>query len=280
MITDYSARKLTYQSDRLPALAGLIAEFGRLFESDERQCLSGLWKMYLRRQLLWGQVELSFKAPGFSISPPDWVRYPSWSWACNGVAVEWFKHVLENTESRILCKIIPEESSTTHHALHIDGCPMGMNPWTDVESISANFNADGYPQRPVASFNQLQYTCMYKVDSWYLHQLWTNAADDHETFFDSLVESTVILPMMWDPSDGPYGGSSVRCLLLQRAPNVGKGVYRRVGLVFMEDTNFRQRGYGLSWSHLLNSVKICSNSSSDHDFLGRGDDDSFTIVLI
>ena len=66
----YSGAKLSFPSDKLVAIAGLVNNFiGRL----NAKYLAGLWGVHLPRQLLW-----SIRVPNVR---PEKSRAPSWSWA-------------------------------------------------------------------------------------------------------------------------------------------------------------------------------------------------------
>lgn len=67
----YSQANLTYNSDRLPALAGIAQ---RQHEVTGDLYLAGLWRNSLIQQLLWGCLSWSTKPR------PEW-RAPTWSWA-------------------------------------------------------------------------------------------------------------------------------------------------------------------------------------------------------
>jgi len=77
MVEDVSLLDLTYESDRLPALAGLASRFAKYFPRNERY-LAGLWEGDLPRDLLWesGGSE--------QMNGPTRIRDsnlgPSWSW--------------------------------------------------------------------------------------------------------------------------------------------------------------------------------------------------------
>ncbi|KAI9780642.1 MAG: hypothetical protein M1839_006583 [Geoglossum umbratile] len=74
-VADFTARNLTYETDKLPAIAGLANEIQRL--TGDRYFM-GLWESCLNRQLLWY---------GVGLSKPLVHRAPSWSWAAlNGMA--------------------------------------------------------------------------------------------------------------------------------------------------------------------------------------------------
>jgi hypothetical protein len=72
VVAALSKRKLTYESDRLPALSGLV---GCLQEKGFGEYVAGLWLEELPRQLLW-VVDNYQKA-----CRPDTYRGPSWSFA-------------------------------------------------------------------------------------------------------------------------------------------------------------------------------------------------------
>jgi hypothetical protein len=80
IVTDYTARTLTYNSDRLAALAGYAKLLGKKRPYDEY--LVGLWKSELLEQLLWYRSAKSDPNPR-----PHSYYAPSWSWASIDSAV-------------------------------------------------------------------------------------------------------------------------------------------------------------------------------------------------
>ena len=77
---DYSRRKLTYQTDKLPALSGLARHFGSRCREDTY--VAGVWLSQLPRALLWNvpRKERPEVRP-----PPSESGAPSWSWmSCAG----------------------------------------------------------------------------------------------------------------------------------------------------------------------------------------------------
>lgn len=70
VVEEYSRTKLTYESDKLPALAGLANEVA-LFGKDEY--LAGLWRRNLLAGLCWRSIYENPQAP-------KQYRAPSWSW--------------------------------------------------------------------------------------------------------------------------------------------------------------------------------------------------------
>lgn len=72
LVMEFTARKLTFETDKLPALAGLANQIRR--QTGGEQYFAGLWRSCFHRQLLW------FVAND-DVDRPDAYRSPSWSWA-------------------------------------------------------------------------------------------------------------------------------------------------------------------------------------------------------
>jgi hypothetical protein len=75
IVNDFASRKITYHSDKLPAIAGLAREIGRM-TGHRYSYKAGIWRSreFEYQDLLWG------------ITVPEAARYteyiaPSWSWA-------------------------------------------------------------------------------------------------------------------------------------------------------------------------------------------------------
>lgn len=73
----YSSKRLTYQSDRLPALSGMAYEMQHPLKD---QYLAGLWRQTLLRDLCW--------VPDTPIGTPTAYQAPSWSWASHSSHVQ------------------------------------------------------------------------------------------------------------------------------------------------------------------------------------------------
>ncbi|KAF1999416.1 HET-domain-containing protein [Amniculicola lignicola CBS 123094] len=76
IVHEFTARKLTYQTDRLPAISGL-AGYMQIDESDEYIC--GLWRANLNRYLLWKVQDDTSKRARSRLH--ERLSGPSWSWA-------------------------------------------------------------------------------------------------------------------------------------------------------------------------------------------------------
>lgn len=76
-VCEFSSRKLSVQSDKLPALSGIAAKY---YQSTQFEYLAGLWKQNITGGLSWRHTHLVY---GSVIPPsvPTNYRAPSWSWA-------------------------------------------------------------------------------------------------------------------------------------------------------------------------------------------------------
>jgi hypothetical protein len=72
IVSEYTGRSMTDPEDKLPALSGIAAEFGRLSKDEY---LAGLWARTLPYNLLWHQLSSG------TFPPSTNYRAPSWSWA-------------------------------------------------------------------------------------------------------------------------------------------------------------------------------------------------------
>jgi hypothetical protein len=84
-VQEYSSRQLTFDKDRLPAIAAIAQQIWRLRPNDEY--IAGLWKSTLLFDLMWYRSEDSVDQG--RCEPEPHIRMPSWSWASIRGAVEW-----------------------------------------------------------------------------------------------------------------------------------------------------------------------------------------------
>jgi hypothetical protein len=72
LVKMYSPKRLTYSSDKLPAMSGLAKQYMSRNRLREEDYLAGLWKSHLPHGLLW-RVEQGKRPPKY--------RAPTWTWA-------------------------------------------------------------------------------------------------------------------------------------------------------------------------------------------------------
>ena len=81
LAAQYSNRKLTYGSDKLPAISGLAREMA---QSTHDEYLAGIWKGDLSQGLLW-----IWRDNGDALRQPERYRGPSWSWVSLDGQITW-----------------------------------------------------------------------------------------------------------------------------------------------------------------------------------------------
>jgi hypothetical protein len=135
-VQNYTRRKLTVPSDRLPAIVGISQKFKDAW-SDE-YC-AGIWKRQFIPSLTWRRIE-SVEGPGAQYWPPlSEYRAPSWSWASIEGPIEFdYRFDLGNARGLgarlISCEVVPLRHQT----------PLG-----EVQSGKAVLEASLIPARDV-----------------------------------------------------------------------------------------------------------------------------------
>jgi hypothetical protein len=77
IVIDYTHRSLSFEDDKLEAIAGIASEFQRLQNGD--RYLAGMWRSCLIMELMW-MVDASKEIRALRPRPGKY-RAPSWSWA-------------------------------------------------------------------------------------------------------------------------------------------------------------------------------------------------------
>lgn len=124
----YSLRHLSFQADKILAVAGVSKLFGVVMKD---QFLAGLWRKHLMHGLLW------YIRPNSKSVPPTEYRAPSWSWASkDGYVV----HAEPASNSWIVARAL-EVSCTTS-----DGSEFGMviSAMLHLQAPSLDLSVDQY----------------------------------------------------------------------------------------------------------------------------------------
>ncbi|KAI3320521.1 hypothetical protein HD806DRAFT_506649 [Xylariaceae sp. AK1471] len=101
IVEEYTKRKMTYNTDKLPAISG-IAEC--LAQQTKDFYVAGLWKSHLPLGLLWASAQ-----PHLQSNSQEY-RAPSWSWASLEGQVDWFDHLQTKVDrhlSILACDVMP-----------------------------------------------------------------------------------------------------------------------------------------------------------------------------
>jgi len=97
IIHEYTKRKLTFQTDVFPALAGLVKKMQALRGS---KYYAGLWEDDLVGDLLWEAEDEEWYPVGHTYPPPDKWRAPSWSWASSTAIINWTHSPVDSATGR------------------------------------------------------------------------------------------------------------------------------------------------------------------------------------
>lgn len=263
IIMNFSKRKLTFDSDRLPALAGLASEFALVLKVESTAFMYGLWRHDLHRQLLWDH-------PIFSTDPkisrpkpslPNWSSIPSWSWVPTNHPVGWGTAggSIDRGFSP-LCSILDRNIDVVapNYALYIQGRPLKLihySPCDEARPWDLNVLVIAF----------LGMTCDLSFDTWYL-QLKCDLAGDDYSHPPLLSVTSEILAMPLVCSVREYGYRICGLLLWRGGEALGPGMYRRVGVIEMACSNLekakaeRVKGYREDLSD-DEVVKRCENGS-------------------
>ena len=125
MVKEYSSRRLTFASDKLPALAGLADAFRR--KVNIGTYLAGLWSHCLERDIAWHSQgdESPFGRPR---------KVPSWSWASAGDGrIGWSPLLFHNsyTVEPVMCTA--HQRGPHAHLLNISGLLLPLSIQTNAE---------------------------------------------------------------------------------------------------------------------------------------------------
>lgn len=94
LVQEYSTTELTYDTDRMIAIAGLVSEVKDRFDDVY---LAGMWREDLHKQLCWtAQFRRSPSAAGPSATKP--YIAPSWSWAGSDASIQADKRHLKDDD--------------------------------------------------------------------------------------------------------------------------------------------------------------------------------------
>ncbi|KAL5375257.1 hypothetical protein DPSP01_011355 [Paraphaeosphaeria sporulosa] len=222
VIQEYSIRRLTFASDRLPALAGITNGFKDQLKDES---IYGLWFGDIHRGLMFEQMRESFG----SCIMPTWVGSPTWTWAALHAPVIWDIRLYGRQIYR-LCTVDLLRFPRTL-LLQLGGKLMKFpSEYRGVATKIVNNSEFDFRES-----DNKDLAIRLKPDHWFIreHFQWDGRGNidisqdiiqrqwlDHLLIMPTLCYTTV--------NEGNY---VVMGLLLQAQPTVGRGTYRRVGIV-------------------------------------------------
>ncbi|KAF2216872.1 hypothetical protein CERZMDRAFT_80892 [Cercospora zeae-maydis SCOH1-5] len=116
IVAGYSGLKLTFETDKLIAFAGIASEFARATGWIPR---FGMWEQHLLKQMTW-------KVPEGDLSPrPAQAVAPTWSWAAINTQTNMFGSMFSSTSTsfKVLwdCVVAPASAAAQQNVLTIHG---------------------------------------------------------------------------------------------------------------------------------------------------------------
>ncbi|CAM1506145.1 Fc.00g057860.m01.CDS01 [Cosmosporella sp. VM-42] len=218
LIQEYSALQLKYESDRLPALAGIADIAGRVIPG---RYLSGIWAANFSSGLLWSPAEYPANLSGVP-------GVPSWSWASVIGPIEAGGHDPEASRVELLRtnvgksgKMVLRLQARVHRCtVEFDKHPPTppcrsdrklKDPRVDLPTYSFSLASAVGPRLPGAIFEN---TCTFD-----------GPRGGQSTFYAIGVQCNT------------YAGTDHHCgLLLRTVGGEGAGFYERVGRVWSSDS--------------------------------------------
>lgn len=230
---DYSRRKLTYQSDKLPALSGLARHFGSRCQEDTY--VAGVWLSQLPRALFWSVPRK--ERPEVRPLPTE-SGAPSWSWMSCAAPIEPSK-VEECFYVADIATILADYQHKTadqygeiaRACLHVYGFVRRIT--SVMKQISDEPGGDAY-----TSLSQLDVSRKYRhlyVDGQLDRDIGYEAHDSQQfgeisDWFHGFAPVEYYCLFLAVSQEGPQDDRALRGLLLESAGE--EGTFRRVGHIF------------------------------------------------
>lgn len=135
IVSAYSPRRLTYPSDKLPALAGVASRISAVTLDDY---LAGHWRTELERSLFWTTHTESHAGHPARV---NCYRAPSWSWASVNSSVGWWIPDLDS-DATILAPLEIMEANVDVDGSNPFGCVTGGRIIMKAHTLQAMWIAD------------------------------------------------------------------------------------------------------------------------------------------
>jgi hypothetical protein len=141
IILEYTNLKLTYDSDRLPAIAALADRMWRLRRLDDVY-IAGLWRNSILSDMLWTSKPFESGKWGQALEPRPARLVPSWSWASvQNARIFWSGYAFPDTTNIVSLNYtvigaahLGEVSNASivlrTHVLDLTGTEISYPPWS------------------------------------------------------------------------------------------------------------------------------------------------------
>jgi hypothetical protein len=266
MVTEYTYRDLTFEEDRLPAIAGLAHQFRGLVDQSTKTgtYLAGIWSGDLVNELLWFRTIGDMSLRGYKPRPERY-RAPTWTWAGTEgqvwfVADTWTYGFVQNvTIVDCTCKPVGDDPYGPFQTGHLQ-----------LKGITLRFKleyAQQYMSLPPRDFGV---SSPYKLQGLAERNLWMIA--DYDIVSQSVALDALNVEQLGDvfaicigatmlPASGMLMSRTQICALILRKKNDdevdGHALFERIGLAF----------------HTFNTVH-----TEEENYFSKGEEMEFDIV--
>lgn len=268
LIEVYSNRDIKFDSDRIPALAGITSEFAKLRRDRP---LFGLWTNDLQHGILFHQDQV-FAMEGVvkDSHKPMWQYAPSWSWLALNQPVRWLLY--ETIELPMITKIcdVQPPSNCMPTVLRLGGMLMPLSPKNFCISMLHIKVGREEKIEPV-------YTVRIYPDLWFLSSF-KDACDDAnesestramENAIHALCAVTMVIPTHLLLHEA-------YCLLFYAEPELENGFYRRVGAASM----YYLGATDPSKEDLMNALRACQTTLPNTCYHGTDGNGNYSISVV
>lgn len=265
---NYSHRYVTFESDWLPALAGLASNYASVLDDTY---VYGLWSKDLYRGILFEQEREPLEGfePHDSSLAPNWHDIPSWSWAALHRPVEWGPVKVD--DKNVFCKLEMDHGASM---LRLTGMLITL---TSNDFWEMSILAYEYP-RPGNKNEREGLEVTLKPDEWFVsifEEEWTHSCDaDMEGARNrGLVALRIAVLFMPVTLSTHSEGATVTGLLLCKRPGLEHGQYRRAGVACMLANLGRRGDTSLDLDEVTSILRAYTQPLDDfdvHETLGNG----------
>ena len=151
-VQDYSRLEMTFESDKMPALAGLATRMEAMRHGD--RYLAGLWEKTLLFDLLW------FIAPNPVPGKLRNAQFPSWNWASVNGQVMWSENVDSTLTSVRVEEVRFVATGPSHLGEFSEATIIIQAPLVDASLLLSNHRHTSHG----ASHNDVTMEQLYLVD--------------------------------------------------------------------------------------------------------------------
>ncbi|KAF7548915.1 hypothetical protein G7046_g8504 [Stylonectria norvegica] len=226
---EFSGRQLTFDKDRVYALAGLanemekaLAKYAAIQAIEADSFVAGLWKRELWRGLLWTMVDANYTNEGAKRSHP--LLAPSWSWVSTTGFITYLTYGSRVKDLEGPDPVEPIDWEWEIHSTTLDISPMPTDTREFDPLTDGKLTIKG-PLKDALPCERADLTDPQTGEKW---GVWLR---DEEGWMPKIIKCLAIASQVYGRADGDV--RHTWCLLLQKVEGT-EATYRRVGAARVE----------------------------------------------